>query len=234
MLSFVAQMWCRWITRSCKSVLAMSSAQKRGLSHYQQGICYGWPSIILSKMVNVASQIPFNLHNQVLPESQQSMSRSASRSIDGQYDRRYYANATYSEFYSIRDADHQRQRDDYGTLGNIYGRRTTGRSLSPSNLRAAESSVFQSRSDIAEQSKPTPILNVRLVGYTDTQYRGRTRQRSLVPTGLPSSAHNKDQLVDESSMATPTRANFPESGTVTSSEQIPVCICSKPISESQT
>lgn len=175
-------------------------------------------------MVNVASQIPFNLHNQVLPESQQSMSRSTSRSIDGQHDRRYYANAAYSEFSPYRDADRRQQRDDYGTLGNIYGQRTTSRSLSPSNLRAAESSIFPSRSDTAEQARPTPILNVRLVGYTDTRYRGRTRERGLVPTGLPSSVQHKGQLLDESSIATPTRATFSESNKPSPNQQVPVCI----------
>ncbi|KAH9482109.1 hypothetical protein JR316_0004204 [Psilocybe cubensis] len=177
------------------------------------------------KMVNVASQIPFNLHNQVLPEPQQSVSRSTSRSFDGQHDRRRYAD--YSDFSPYRDSDRRRQRDEYGTLGNIYGRRTTSRSLSPSNLRAAGSSIYPYRSDVVEHARPTPILNVRLVGYTDTQYRGRTRERGLVPSGIPSSMHHKAQLQDESSMATPTRATFSESNNRSDNEQVPIGMTSK-------
>ncbi|KAF8967538.1 hypothetical protein BDZ97DRAFT_1803853 [Flammula alnicola] len=136
------------------------------------------------KMVNVASQIPFNLHNQVIPveNSKHSNSRSVSASEDKQYG----------------------QRQPYPSYGNPYGHappsRSRSRSLGP---QVGPSHGTRSQSPTSVQPKPTPILNLRLVGYMDTRARGRTRDRGSHPTGLPSSANTKGQNIEESSASTP-------------------------------
>ena len=122
-------------------------------------------------MVNVASRIPFNIHNRVIPyEKSQSVSRSASRSFDDNYPQ------PYSNFH-----DHQRNRPSYhANYLNNYPH--TSRSSSFLGPEAGPSSGTQSLT--LEQPRPAPILNVRLVGYTDTNTRGRTRERGPHPTGL--------------------------------------------------
>ncbi|KIM38693.1 hypothetical protein M413DRAFT_240537 [Hebeloma cylindrosporum] len=124
------------------------------------------------KMVNVASRIPFNIHNRVIPqEKSQSVSRSASRSFDDDYPQHY------SNFH-----DHQRNRPAYHA--NYLYNPETSRSSSSLGPEAGPSSGTQSLT--FEQPRPAPILNIRLVGYTDTSARGRTRERGPHPTGLPS------------------------------------------------
>lgn len=161
-----------------------------------------------SKMVNVASRIPFNLHNQVIPHAESS-SRSASRSIDDRYDSRYYYNA-YSEYHSSND---NRQR------GNFYGR--GNRSRSPSHSPHAGSfNGGQPQEDITEQPKPTPILNLRLVGYNENQFRGRARARGPVPPVFPSLSQPKPQTEDS---ATPVANAFPNIEVTTPTQQQSVC-----------
>ena len=124
-------------------------------------------------MVNVGSRIPFNIHNRVIPqEKSQSVSRSASRSFDDNDPQ------PYPNFH-----DHQRNRPSYhANYLNNYPH--TSRSSSSLGPEAGPSSGTQSLT--LEQPRPAPILNVRLVGYTDTNPRGRTRERGPHPTGLPS------------------------------------------------
>lgn len=160
-------------------------------------------------MVNVASRIPFNLHNQVIPK-EESGSRSASRSIDDQYDSRYYNN-TYSDYHY--------SNYDYRQRVNIFARGNGSRSASPSP-RAGPSNGDQQEEDVTEQPKPTPILNIRLVGYDDTQFRGRTRARGPVPSGLPSFLQPKPQVDDA---ATPVANTFPNIEVTTPTQQQPVC-----------
>lgn len=104
-------------------------------------------------MVNVASQIPFNLHNKVLPpeRSYGSVSPSASGSTDPHYSR-----------------DH----DNYGYSTHGIPRQRTF------YASAYDDGRFDRRETL-DQPMPTPILNVRLVGYPDntSKTRGRTRER---------------------------------------------------------
>lgn len=143
-----------------------------------------------SKMVNVASQIPFNLHNQVLsPErSYGSVSRSASGSID-QHSRDHDYRTDYG--YSIHGI--ARQRNFYvSTYDNIQADRS--RSASPS----AGPTVGPS-SQTLDHAKPTPILNVRLVGYTDNmcQTRGRARERQSQSIDMPDVTDATTRVEDE-------------------------------------
>ena len=112
-------------------------------------------------MVNVASQIPFNLHNTVLPPARSygSVSRSTSGSID-QHPRDH----NYQTDYSKHGIGHQR---------NFYVSAYNDRS------RSASPSSGPSHTKYVSQTS-TPILNVRLVGYADnmTKSRGRTLSRS--------------------------------------------------------
>ncbi|CAA7269819.1 unnamed protein product [Cyclocybe aegerita] len=135
------------------------------------------------KMVNVASQIPFNLHNQVIPEQPQH-SRSASGSVEPQEDDPY-APSTISDFYANRDSARYRRRGPFGTSNYGYHEPTTRSSSVAGDDEAGPSPRSRAPSIIIEQPKPTPILNVRLVGYTDTRARGRARERGSAPSGLP-------------------------------------------------
>ena len=131
------------------------------------------------KMVNVSSQIPFNLHNQVIPKAQShSSSRSGSESFDRYYGHAYYS---YSDFHSNQDIERSRkQRSEYDHgLGRV-------RSVSPSyNVEAGPSARPRSLPPAAEQPSAARLLNIRLVGYDDTRVRGRTRERGAHPTGFP-------------------------------------------------
>ncbi|KAF8165983.1 hypothetical protein B0H34DRAFT_691350 [Crassisporium funariophilum] len=139
------------------------------------------------KMVNVASHIPFNLHNRVIPpESQHSISRSASGSMDGHF-RRYRTNP----YTDIRHTTYD------------FEQTSRASSLAPGHDSGPHSRLG-SRPLATEQPKPTPILNVRLVGYTDTRIRGRARERGLQPSGLPSPTLGKDGAThDEWEVSTP-------------------------------
>ncbi|TFK33257.1 hypothetical protein BDQ12DRAFT_727892 [Crucibulum laeve] len=146
------------------------------------------------KMVNVGSQIPFNLHNRPLPpDSLHSISRSTSVSFDmssdhlapGQYRRPYmpatqpYAQPSYLDSHEL-----------------IAG-----------GLRERSNSPVQGA---AMLPKANPILNVRLVGFQES-HRGRTRERTAQPTGLPLKLSSAvDHYIDssEDDVATP-RAEHP-------------------------
>ncbi|RDB20039.1 hypothetical protein Hypma_013102 [Hypsizygus marmoreus] len=111
------------------------------------------------QMVNVASQIPFNLHNQVLlPEGHHTLSRTASGSMDffnhdaEDYHRERYSSQPYRQPYPPQP----------------YPRYTTSTSPGPYEGHSRSGSPDR-------DSKPKTILNVRLVGFVDR--RGRTMQR---------------------------------------------------------
>ncbi|KAF9552575.1 hypothetical protein CPC08DRAFT_714494 [Agrocybe pediades] len=146
------------------------------------------------KMVNVASPIPFNLHNQVLPKEQSySTSRSTSCSMDGYHDERYHPlNAAVDPRVARRLA--RRQKEAALATSAFYRKAIYG-SRSPSPSGESTSRNGRSCSRFADQPRPTPLFNARLVGYKDTQTRGRTKQRGPVPSGLPSSSHtiSKDE-----------------------------------------
>jgi len=158
--------------------------------------------IVLRKMVNVASRIPFNLHNQIIPKEQSysaSASRSTSCSMDDYYDERYHPLNAYLDPSLARKAARRRQKT---ALSNSAHFRRAGednsRSPSPSNGggdAGPSTRTARSSSCVTEQPRPTPILNVRLVGYKETRVRGRTLQRGPGPSGLPSSSYmvSKDE-----------------------------------------
>ena len=124
-------------------------------------------------MVNVVSRIPFNIHNRVIPqEKSQSVSRSASRSFDDSY-RQPHPNFDH----------HQRNRPSYHAN---YLNNYPHTSCSPSSLGPEAGPSSGTQSLTLEQLRPAPVLNVRLVGYTGTNTRGRTKERGPHPTGLPS------------------------------------------------
>jgi len=129
-----------------------------------------------SKMVNVASRIPFNIHNrEIPPEKSQSVSRSASRS----------SNEIYMQRRSNVHTSHgqQRNRPSYHPDYPYSDPHTSHSSISL-GPEAGPSSGTQSLT--LEQPRPMPILNVRLVGYADAKNRGRAKERGPQPTGLPS------------------------------------------------
>ena len=132
-------------------------------------------------MVNVASRIPFNIHNRVIPhEKSQSVSRSASPSFDDNYLQ------PYSDFDG-----HRRNRPSYHAN---YLNNYTSCSLSSLSPEAGPSSCTQSL--MLKPPRPPPVLNVRLVGYTGTNARGRTRKRGPHPTDLPSPGGGSPRTFD--------------------------------------
>jgi hypothetical protein len=148
-------------------------------------------------MVNVASQIPFNLHNTVLPPSRSygSVSRSTSGSLD-QHSPDHNYQIDYSKhgidqhkFYTSAFDDRSRSRSPFS--GPIVGPSSHTKRLSRTS---------------------TPILNVRLVGYTDnmtkvTKSRGRTLSRS---TDIRNLTHGTTRIEDEGVATTTTNAEICE------------------------
>ncbi|KAJ6618901.1 hypothetical protein B0H10DRAFT_2028449 [Mycena sp. CBHHK59/15] len=123
------------------------------------------------KMVNVNSQIPFNLHNRVIP-SNPSLSRSVSLS-NGHRDH-YNASSTFSD---AREPLTVQLRSPPSPLGS-------GRNASHSNSR----SVSLARN--TEGESLNPILNARLVNTVQSslpQRVGRPRHRAF---SSPSSAEH--------------------------------------------
>jgi len=153
-------------------------------------------------MVNVASRIPFNIHNRVIPqEKSESISRSPSRSFDDNHLQ------PHPNFH-----DHHRNRPSYHA-NYLYNYPPTSRSSSSAGPEAGPSSGTQSLT--LEQPRPAPILNVRLVGYTDTNTRGRTKERGPHPTGLVSPGIGSSGTFDGTPLgdgeATPTAIQRPVS-----------------------
>jgi hypothetical protein len=114
-------------------------------------------------MVNVASHIPFNLHNTALPPSRSygSISRSTSWSLD------QHSQIDYSKHMGI---DH---KQNFSTSAFNDRSRSSSPPSRPIVERSAHTKCLSRTS--------TPILNVRLVGYKDnnmTKPRGRTLSRS--------------------------------------------------------
>ena len=123
------------------------------------------------KMVNLASHIPFNLHQRTFHQdlSRGGSSRSRSLSVDRGYNPAYHRSSTHDFDGAGPSRLNQRQdvqyygNDDYA--GDGYG------------LRSSSSS--RSRSPAVEQPQPQPILNLRLVGYVDRRMRGRKSERVI-------------------------------------------------------
>jgi hypothetical protein len=132
------------------------------------------------KMVNVGSQLPFNLHNQVIPEPEahDSISRSPSRSDVSGY---YYD--SYNTDYRHQNHHNGRRRGRGFTLRS--------RSASPSHTPSAV---------ITDQPKPNPILNVRWVGFTpkEVKNRGRQSERKYSQSGTPKSEEEEEVAISSS------------------------------------
>jgi hypothetical protein len=140
-------------------------------------------------MVNVASRIPFNLHNRVISKTKShSSSRSTLDSVNP-----YHDHPSHPDFYSSRDKAHpQKERSNYyHGLGRL-------RSTSPSFHGSEVGPSFRTRSPSpsAEQTGPARILNIKLVGYTDPRTRGRARERTLHSSGLPGSRTENPTTVE--------------------------------------
>ncbi|KAJ7681749.1 hypothetical protein B0H17DRAFT_1075561 [Mycena rosella] len=123
------------------------------------------------KMVNVNSQIPFNLHNRVITPNP-SLSRSVSLTT-GQRDHAAVVPATFD----AREPLTVQLRSPPSPLGS-------GRNTSHSKSR----SMSLSRTHPPDEAPPNPILNVRLVntGQSNPPQRvGRPRHRAY---GSPASA----------------------------------------------
>jgi len=146
-------------------------------------------------MVNVASQIPFNLHNTVLPPSRSygSISRSTSGSLDQH---------PHHHNYQIDFSKH-----DTGRRHIFYDSAFNDRSRSSSP--SSDLIVGTSSHTKCPTRTSTPILNVRLVGYADnmTNPRGRTLSRS---TDMRNVTHGTTQIESEEVATTAANAETSE------------------------
>ncbi|KAF8627947.1 hypothetical protein AX17_006100 [Amanita inopinata Kibby_2008] len=116
------------------------------------------------KMVNIASQIPFNLHNRVLLEESFTNSRSGSRSVDI-YNTHGYEDGSDSRRRRRRRSSHFSPLTPLGSRpASVYGEVVYTRASSPDSA-------------YRQAMHREPILNVRLVGYSPPS-RGRSIQRS--------------------------------------------------------
>lgn len=132
-------------------------------------------------MVNVASSIPFNLHNRVIPV-EASVSRSLSEPED---DEAYHPSQTYYDVYTNRTSARKRKRHPYIGPDHHYA----------SASATAEAGFLTDRrspSPMSAQPRPRPILNIRLVGCSEITTRGRTIERGPNLSGLPPSHKDGD------------------------------------------
>ena len=172
---------CKPISRSYENVSGSLSAQRKGkLVVFEIYTCCENHTCIIRKMVNVGSQLPFNLHNQVIPEPEahDSVSRSPSRSdVSGYY-------------YNSYNTDSRRQNHHNGRRhGRGFSLRS--RSASPSHTPSAV---------ITDQPKPNPILNVRWVGFIpkEVKNRGRQKERKSSQSGTSKSEEEEEDAVSRS------------------------------------
>jgi len=110
-------------------------------------------------MVDVCSQLPFNLHNRVIHDIIESRSRSQSTDYD---------TSDEESYRSLVRRHNLTQKRAYESRYPVYYE--TSRSRSPS-IGLGSTSVAR------EANGPTAILNLRLVGVTETE-RGRTKGRA--------------------------------------------------------
>ncbi|PFH48980.1 hypothetical protein AMATHDRAFT_49069 [Amanita thiersii Skay4041] len=153
-------------------------------------------------MVNVASQIPFNLHNRVLPEEPYANSRSASMDM---------YNSGYDDGMDLRRRGRRQssQLDRFPPLTPLASRPT---SIYDHPLYTRPSSPDSFR----ETYRREPVLNVKLVGYTPPS-RGRSVHRSHGPASpttpeqgnLPSGGSAASQSADSDGtiLAHPVQSN---------------------------
>jgi len=142
---------------------------------------------LFRKMVDVCSQLPFNLHNRVIHDSFESRSRSQSTDYDTSDEEGYHSlvrrhNLTQKRAYELRYP--------------VYYQ--TSRSRSPS--------IGLSSTSIAHD-RPTAILSLRLVGVTEIE-RGRTRARAAESTDFsegnsPSSTRTLGVKISDTSAVCP-------------------------------
>jgi hypothetical protein len=130
------------------------------------------------KMVNVASQLPFNIHNRVHPTG------SPIHPLVQQWILSIRTMITHSTRIRYSNGDIARLRKERSKYYHGLGRL---RSISPSfhGSQVGPWSRTRSPSPNAEPPSAARLLNIRLVGYTDPRTRGRARERTQHPTGLP-------------------------------------------------
>jgi len=124
-------------------------------------------------MVNVASETPFNLRNQVFSSEP---SYGSPQSISGSLDQ----HPRDHDYQDYSDSNHGIVRQERFYTSTFYDRQGDGSgSSSRSSGPIPEPSYPRYHSRTLDHPVPTPILNVRLVRYTDTmtKARGRTRNR---------------------------------------------------------
>ena len=128
-------------------------------------------------MVNVASASPFNLNNRDV-----SVDASASphpRSESPEEPQVYYHSRIFFDVYPNRNSARNRKRHPYLPAG-----------ADPSQLEYSNEVERNDagRSPITEQPPfwPIPIINARTIGVTESTTRGRTVERVLPPSALPS------------------------------------------------
>lgn len=127
-------------------------------------------------MVDISSRLPFNLHNRIIHDSLGSGSRSGSLEYG-------------------RDDFYEHNNSNYGSYGFSGSYQRTSQRPTHEETRTSDHHLMLRASSPSEQlhseftgdepSRPAAALNIRLVGITDNE-RGRTRQRTVTPTGLGS------------------------------------------------
>lgn len=108
--------------------------------------------------------------------------------MDTREERRYNP---YYDYHQRGDSD-QQPRSKFTTSGYPYGEGPPTRSPSVSSALLPGPSHETRNRPRYEQPRPTPILNVRLVGYSETRTRGRARERGPASEDPASSGNNED------------------------------------------
>lgn len=128
-------------------------------------------------MVNVASASPFNLNNRDV-----SVDASASphpRSESPEEPQVYYHSRIFFDIYPNRNGARNRKRLPYPSPGADQSQLEYSNEVERSDA---------GRSPVTEQPAfwPIPIINTRTIGLTESSSRGRTVERVLPPSALPS------------------------------------------------
>lgn len=145
-------------------------------------------------MVNVASQTPFNLRNQLFSSEP---SYGSPQSISGSLDQ-HPRDHDYQDYSDSNHGIVRQERFYTSTFDDRQGDRRGSSSRSSGPIAGPSYPRYHSRT----LAVPTPILNVRLVRYTDTMTKARGRTRNRLPTDKSNPTNGATRVEDEEAVVT--------------------------------
>lgn len=167
------------------------------------------------KMVNLGSQIPFNLHNRRTLLSDRTVSRSASGSLDPPHHHHHFDHniSSSNSDLNLRPKQKPRWMESRSPSPSHPHHRHHGEEEEEDELEqeSSRSSRFFMNEPVVEQPRPTAPLGVKLVNYTGpmaggVNSRGRARERpgyGLTSTSVSPPARKSGEEVEVGEVGKP-------------------------------